>query len=82
MKHLENGTCHELTKNITDKCSITIPGKSNQCAICKNEYYMTNLKCEECISNCSKCYDNKKCITCVDNYFLLSDSSKIGRAHV
>ena len=37
---------------------------------------MKNLMCKECISNCSKCYDNEQCITCVDNYFLLSDSSK------
>ena len=42
------------TKEITDKCSITIAGKSNECAICKNGYYMTNLICKECISNCSK----------------------------
>ena len=49
--NLENGTCHELTKDITDKCSITIPGKSNECAICKNGYYMTNLMCEDRISN-------------------------------
>ena len=57
--YLENGKCYELTKEITNKCIITIPGKSNQCAICKNGYYMTNLICKECISNCSKCYDNK-----------------------
>jgi len=71
MEHVKN-----LTKNITDKCSITIAKKSNECAICKNGYYMTNLNYKKCILNCYKCYNNKQFITCVDNYFLLSDSSK------
>ena len=55
---------------------MTIPGKPNQCAICKEGYYRDQSICKECISYCSTCYNNYQCTNCKDEYFLLSDLSE------
>ena len=67
--YLENGKCNQLTKEIKDKCLKTIPGKSNQCAICKDNYYKLNNNCYNCPLNCNKC-NSFECLNCINNTFL------------
>ena len=65
-----------INKRNKDKCSITIPGNSYQCEVCKETYYRDESICKECISNCLTCYNNYECTKCNDEYFLLSDLSE------
>ena len=52
---------------------------SNQgCQLCKDGYHKAEdgRNCEECHISCKTCADKNTCLTCNDNYYMTSDTSK------
>ncbi|KAL7716668.1 Protein serine/threonine kinase [Entamoeba marina] len=70
-----NNECVDMS-HFNANCKNAIPGSSGGCAICNEGYYRDQTFCMACISNCTKCNNDKNCIICESNYFLLNDASE------
>ncbi|ELP93617.1 proto-oncogene tyrosine protein kinase FER, putative [Entamoeba invadens IP1] len=71
----ENNKCisnEELIKKC-EKVAIVTSG----CYQCREGYYRVGLDCIECISNCSTCNTNSKCLTCNSTNYKTQDGDCI-----
>ena len=66
--YLLNYQCIECDNN----CKTCIDF-ANNCLSCYDEFYLTDRNtCTNCIEPCKKCSSKTKCLSCIDNYFLVS----------
>jgi len=65
----KDNSCKLISFLFLDTCQVTIPNSINECAICKDSYYMLNKACYKCPSNCTKC-NSISCTDCNNGYFL------------
>ena len=67
---LSNYQCFKCNNN----CKACF-GSAVKCISCFDGSYLTTSNtCTKCIESCKTCVSETKCLSCVDNYFLLSDS--------
>ena len=65
---LYNYQCHSCDIN----CKTCEDNASN-CLSCHDGFYLTpNNSCASCSESCNICSNGDKCLSCIDNYFLLS----------
>ena len=66
--YLYNNQCLECDNNCKT-CSET----EMNCLSCREGFYLTESNtCERCIEPCKTCLSENTCLSCVDNYFLIS----------
>ncbi|ELP86125.1 protein serine/threonine kinase, putative [Entamoeba invadens IP1] len=60
----------ELASDLHTRCDLSMPHDVG-CAICKRGYFKERNDCVKCDSSCETCSEISKCLSCVDNYFLI-----------
>ena len=67
--YLLNSQCHQCNSNCKTCINTDI-----YCLSCDDGYYLTSINtCAKCIHPCKTCLSETKCLSCISDYFLLSN---------
>ena len=73
--NLVNGTCISMNKLIKT-CDNVWPNNQG-CIKCKDGYYKAEdgRNCEECDISCKTCLNKDTCLTCIEHYYIIPEST-------